>query len=67
MPKRRKSARLAAFLRTCGGHYFPLPMRLTYALLLTPALSTATSLTLNRAVIQADQAKLRVYYSQLRK
>ena len=55
---------LQAYINNAAaGTLGPLPN----GLLLTPALSTATSLTLNRAVIQADQAKLRVYYSQLRK
>lgn len=36
------------------------------ALILTPALSTATSLTLNRAALNATGMRLRVYYSQLR-
>ncbi|MVN76267.1 DUF4270 family protein [Hymenobacter sp. HMF4947] len=36
------------------------------ALVLTPALSTATSLTLNRAALTASAMRLRVYYSQLR-
>lgn len=55
---------LQAYLNNASANTLPGP--LPDALLLTPALSTASSLTLNRAAIQADKATLRVYYSQLR-
>lgn len=42
------------------------PLPLPAALVLTPTLRSTTSLTLNRAVLDANAIVLRVYYSQLR-